>query len=212
MKYPTVEFRIADVCTDLDDAILYAGLVRSLVRTLGARGATVSRSARRRAAGRALACGPARAERAAVELLSRRARPGRVAVDDLMDELRPDLEQHGEDALIEQLLGRLRRTGNSAAGIAVFARPAASSTSPLGGRAHRAGVGRAAWYSSTQHFAPPPALWSSSVGTYSTRKPRSVIAAARAVRPGAINTVDPSLTRLSANSAASASVASSASG
>jgi YbdK family carboxylate-amine ligase len=34
---PTVEFRLADVCTDLEDAVLHAGLVRSLVRVLAAR-------------------------------------------------------------------------------------------------------------------------------------------------------------------------------
>jgi glutamate---cysteine ligase / carboxylate-amine ligase len=32
-RYPTVEVRIADVCLDLDDAVLLAGLVRALVTT-----------------------------------------------------------------------------------------------------------------------------------------------------------------------------------
>ncbi len=31
--YPTVEFRVADVCLSVDDAVLLAGLVRALVRT-----------------------------------------------------------------------------------------------------------------------------------------------------------------------------------
>jgi carboxylate-amine ligase len=39
MRYPTVEFRVADVCTDIDDAVLHAGLVRSLVRVLAGRAA-----------------------------------------------------------------------------------------------------------------------------------------------------------------------------
>ena len=34
---PTLEFRLADVCTELDDAVLHAGLVRSLVRVLAGR-------------------------------------------------------------------------------------------------------------------------------------------------------------------------------
>ena len=34
---PTLEFRLADVCTDVDDAVLHAALVRSLVRVLAAR-------------------------------------------------------------------------------------------------------------------------------------------------------------------------------
>ena len=35
--FPTLEFRVADVCTDVDDAVLHAALVRSLVRVLAAR-------------------------------------------------------------------------------------------------------------------------------------------------------------------------------
>jgi carboxylate-amine ligase len=34
---PTLEFRIGDVCTSVDDALLHAALVRSLVRVLAAR-------------------------------------------------------------------------------------------------------------------------------------------------------------------------------
>jgi YbdK family carboxylate-amine ligase len=34
---PTVEFRIGDVCTSVDDAVLHAALIRSLVRVLAAR-------------------------------------------------------------------------------------------------------------------------------------------------------------------------------
>jgi len=34
---PTLEFRLADVCTDLDDVVLHAALVRSLVRVLAGR-------------------------------------------------------------------------------------------------------------------------------------------------------------------------------
>jgi YbdK family carboxylate-amine ligase len=34
---PTLEFRLADVCTDVDDAVLHAALVRSLVRVLAER-------------------------------------------------------------------------------------------------------------------------------------------------------------------------------
>ena len=30
-RYPTVEFRVADVCTDVDDALLVAALARALV-------------------------------------------------------------------------------------------------------------------------------------------------------------------------------------
>ncbi len=36
-RLPTIEFRLADVCTTLDDAVLHAALARSLVRVLAAR-------------------------------------------------------------------------------------------------------------------------------------------------------------------------------
>src|SRR5579875_973149 len=36
-RYPTLEFRIADMCPELDDVVLHAGLTRSLVRVLAAR-------------------------------------------------------------------------------------------------------------------------------------------------------------------------------
>ena len=118
VKYPTVEFRIADVCTDLDDAVLYAGLVRSLVRTLAARvrageavpemSDAVLRAARWRAARHGLGGALWSPARAALV-------PARVAVEDLLAELRPDLERHGEDALVGRLLGKLLGGGNSAA-------------------------------------------------------------------------------------------------
>src|SRR3712207_4815379 len=38
-RLPTIEFRLADVCTTLDDAVLHAALVRSLVRVLAGRAA-----------------------------------------------------------------------------------------------------------------------------------------------------------------------------
>jgi carboxylate-amine ligase len=35
-RYPTVEFRVTDVCTDVEDALTIAGLVRALVETAAA--------------------------------------------------------------------------------------------------------------------------------------------------------------------------------
>jgi YbdK family carboxylate-amine ligase len=116
-RYPTLEFRAADVCTDVNDAVLYAGVVRSLVRVLGGRVATdgdayeisdpTLRAARWRAARYGISdtlWSPARSEpvRAA------------VALDDLIGELRADLEAHDEYAEIEELLNALRRRGTSA--------------------------------------------------------------------------------------------------
>ncbi len=117
-RLPTLEFRLADVCTTLDDAVLHAALVRSLVRVLAARavrGEPVPevrpehlRAARWRAA-RAGVTGrlfdPLR-----LELVD-----ARDAVSALLAELEEDLTGAGEwdevCALVQDLLGR----GTSAA-------------------------------------------------------------------------------------------------
>lgn len=117
-RFPTLEFRIGDMCPDVDDAVLHAGLVRSLVRTLGARVAcgepapelrdSMLRAARWRAARHGVAgwlWSPAR--QALV--------PGSAAVSDLLAELRPDLEEHDEFCLVDELWTRLRARGTSAA-------------------------------------------------------------------------------------------------
>ena len=117
-RYPTLEFRIADMCTDVDDAVLYAGLVRSLVRVLAGRVATgiddrdvddvVLRAARWRAARFGLGG----------ELWSPRRRtvvPAALAVADLWSELEADLEAHEEAAELRELLDRLLVQGTSAA-------------------------------------------------------------------------------------------------
>jgi carboxylate-amine ligase len=118
LRYPTLEFRAADLCTDLDDAVLYAGLVRSLVRVLAARadsGApspTQSDPALRAARWRAARYGlsdrlwsPARSELV----------PAAAALEELLLELRDDLEAHDEYRQVGELLDRVLRRGTSAA-------------------------------------------------------------------------------------------------
>jgi carboxylate-amine ligase len=117
-RYPTVEFRMADVCTRLDDALLYAALVRSLVRTVGRRitaaeaplavsDATL-RAARWRAARFGLS-GDLWCPRTG------RTIPAAVAVNALIDELRPDLEAHDEADTVRPLVAELLARGTSAA-------------------------------------------------------------------------------------------------
>lgn len=116
-RFPTLELRIGDVCTDVDDTVLYAGLARALVRTLGARVArgeaalpvpeATLRAARWRAARYGISdrlWSPASAGLV----------PAGVAVDDLLAELRPDLDQHGEYGRLEARWSRLRARGTSA--------------------------------------------------------------------------------------------------
>jgi glutamate---cysteine ligase / carboxylate-amine ligase len=116
VRYPTLEFRVADVCTDIDDAVLHAALVRSLCRVLARRVRTgeaplavrseVLRAARWCAARYGLR------ER----LLDVRA--GRLvravdAVRGLLGELREDLEDSGEWDEVEGMALRLMARGTS---------------------------------------------------------------------------------------------------
>ncbi len=115
---PTLEFRLADVCTDLDDAVLHAALVRSLVRVLAAR------------SGAGVPCPQPRTEllRAARWRAARDGLGGRlfdpvrgvlvdarVAVGALLDELEGDLRDHGEWTQVSELVAGLLSRGTSAA-------------------------------------------------------------------------------------------------
>ena len=118
VKYPTVEFRIADCCPHLDDAVLQAGLARSLVRVAAAEAVAgtafpeprpeLVRAARWVASRRGL-------EDALMDLRVDALRPAGQVVRGLLARLRDDLEEAGEwdevSALAEQALAR----GSSAA-------------------------------------------------------------------------------------------------
>ena len=116
-RYPTLEFRVGDVCTSLDDAVLHAALVRSLVRVLAARAAAgdpvppvrpeLLRAARWRAARHGLA------ERL-VDPADGRLRPAAEVVGALLGELRDDLEEHGEWAEVRALVVQVLARGTSA--------------------------------------------------------------------------------------------------
>ena len=115
-RFPTLEFRIADMCPDPADVVLYAGLARSLVRTLAERPATpdteevpesVLAAARWRAARYGLTGRLWSPRRQALA-------PAEQVVGELWALLEPDLERTGEDVLLRGLLARLMRRGTSA--------------------------------------------------------------------------------------------------
>lgn len=116
-RYPTVEFRIADMCPDVDDVVLYAGLVRSLVRTLAGRVTRGTPAPELPDA--ALAAARWRAARYGLtrELCSGQRQalaPAEGVVEEFWRELEPDLAQHGEDGLLRPLLEQVLRRGTSA--------------------------------------------------------------------------------------------------
>ena len=114
---PTLEFRLADVCTEVDDVVLHAALVRSLVRVLAGRAARdepcprpraeLLRAARWRAARHGL-------EGELFDAVTRELVPARVAVRRLLGELRDDLRDHDEWDVVVELVERLFVRGTSA--------------------------------------------------------------------------------------------------
>jgi carboxylate-amine ligase len=109
-NFPTVEIRVADVCTNIDDTVLIAELARALVET----------AARDRRAGRVA---PAwrvdllrgarwRARRSGLtesllDPVTRAVVPAEKALATLVEHLRPVLDEHGTTALIEDGIRRL---------------------------------------------------------------------------------------------------------
>ena len=113
---PTLEFRLADVCTEVDDVVLHAALVRSLVRTLARRAERgepcpqprpeLLRAARWRAARHGL-------DGQLFDVLQNELVPARTAVRRLLTELREDLVDHDEWSTVVELVERLFERGTS---------------------------------------------------------------------------------------------------
>lgn len=116
-SFPTIEYRIADMCTEIDDAVLYAALARSLTRTLSARldrpeptappSDAFLRAVRWRAARYGLEGDLWSAQRHALV-------PAAEAVEDLLAELRADLEAHHEWDDVRGLTDAVLARGTSA--------------------------------------------------------------------------------------------------
>ncbi|MDP8954450.1 MAG: glutamate--cysteine ligase [Actinomycetota bacterium] len=108
-RYPTLEFRIADVCPTVDEAVMLAGLTRSLVRTTHAQlgrdeplvhiRPEVLRAARWQASRHGL-------DAALVDPDGPRPVPAAELVERLLGTLRDDLEDHGEWDEISTLVSR----------------------------------------------------------------------------------------------------------
>jgi carboxylate-amine ligase len=133
-KYPTVEFRVADVGQQIADSVLLAALCRAAVETAIATDTVELAHDRLRAA----------AWRAArfglgdqlVDVRDASLRPASDLVDRMLDELRPALDRNGDADLVRRLVDDLFRRGTGAdlqradlatgAGVAGVVRAAAS--------------------------------------------------------------------------------------
>jgi carboxylate-amine ligase len=114
-KVPTVEFRVADVCLRVDEAVLLAGLVRALARTCYAQGDEPFQPARpellRAAHWRAARYG---LEGELIDIAAGRAVPAADLVQSLMAFVRPALEEAGDWDEVSALVGETLRDGNGA--------------------------------------------------------------------------------------------------
>ena len=112
-RYPTVEIRVADVCTDVEDAVLVALLARALVTTAAAEESTpqwrgdLLRVASWRAARFGLAGDLVHPVQAALA-------PPRAVLDATMLHCREALEQSGDTERVADLVERLLARGTGA--------------------------------------------------------------------------------------------------
>ena len=116
--HPTVEVRISDVCTDPDDAVLIAGLVRALAAKAAGRAETDGAGARCRWRAELLRAAQWRAARYGLSdhlldpATGERA-PARSVLDSLVRLVREELEEYGDLALVEEGIPRVLAAGGA---------------------------------------------------------------------------------------------------
>jgi carboxylate-amine ligase len=117
-RYPTLEFRVADVCLDPAQAVTLAGLLRALVWTCAAEGTAswagwgVGEDYHLRAAvWQAARYG---LEGLLVDPLTGRTAPAADVVRSAVDRWRPGLEAHGDRDVVEAGVERILAEGNGA--------------------------------------------------------------------------------------------------
>jgi glutamate---cysteine ligase / carboxylate-amine ligase len=111
--YPTVEIRVADVCTEIDDALVVVALVRGLVETLAAQdpSSPVRSDLLRAAAWRASRYG---LSGDLVHPLTWEVVPANDALHALVEYVGPALDEAGDTERVRAGLARLSATGNGA--------------------------------------------------------------------------------------------------
>ena len=116
-KYDTLEFRVADVCLSVDEAVLLAGLVRALAATCareeerGSSTGDVRDEVLRAATWQASRAG---LDGELVDPASGRPRPARDVVGALVEHVRPALEEAGDAEQVLALVGSVLGGGNGA--------------------------------------------------------------------------------------------------
>ncbi|MHB1533589.1 MAG: carboxylate-amine ligase [Acidimicrobiales bacterium] len=117
-RYPTLEFRVCDVCLDPDDAVTLAGLLRALVWTCAGAEPVAPAASRvgedyhlRAAMWQAARYG---LERRLVDPETGSAGPSMAVIRSAVARLRPALDAHGDRAGVEAGVERILSRGNGA--------------------------------------------------------------------------------------------------
>ena len=117
-RFPTLEFRVTDVCLTVDDAVMVAAVVRALVRTCHAHALEGEPPPRprvelmRQATWRAARYG---LEGDLIDVVGERSLPAPDLLHTLLEFVRPALEEHGEWGLVCGLIKRVLAEGTGAA-------------------------------------------------------------------------------------------------
>ena len=114
--FPTLEIRVADVCTEPDDAILFTALARALVTTAASRAGSARPPGWRSDLMRGASWRASRYGMAAqlVDPTTLELAPARAVVESLVHQVRDALDDAGDLALVEDLLERLLSRGGGA--------------------------------------------------------------------------------------------------
>ena len=115
--YPTVEFRVSDICLTLDEAVMIAGLTRGLVQTclteiendfpLISVHPELLKTARWYAARYGL-------EGKLIDVVQQRSKPAKDLVRQFLNYIRPALERLGDWEEVSSLVDKVLREGNAA--------------------------------------------------------------------------------------------------
>ncbi len=116
-RFPTIEFRVADVCATVDEAVLQAGLCRAIAQTAyedvhsNTPYPQVHTSTLRAAMWQAARHG---LSGQLIDFEAEKTRPASEVVVNLLNKVRPALEQNDDWEEISELVSRIIREGNAA--------------------------------------------------------------------------------------------------
>ncbi len=116
-RYPTIEFRVADVCATVDEAVLQAGLCRAIAQTMLSEAKAdmpypkIRTSTLRAAMWQAARYG---LSGELIDFNANKSRPAKDTVYALLERVRPALEQAGDWEEVSELLEAVLQGGNAA--------------------------------------------------------------------------------------------------